>query len=307
MMKKAVSISIGSSKRDKKVEVELLGEMVEIARIGTDGDTKKAAEMYTASDGKVDAIGVGGSDLGFMVENKFYPMHSIYKMTSGVKHTPLVDGNGLRSTLEPKVKEILEKDLAGYIKEKRAFVLAGIDRWGLTRTISDLGFECIYGDLMFGLGIPLAIHSIKAVKRLAALLMPIIGYFPFNWLYPTGKEQEKRTPKWEKYFNWATLIVGDCNYITRYGPERMDGKVIITNTTTPQDREQFKNAGVKYLITTTPVLEGRSFGTNMMEAAINAAMGWKEPVDYFHPTAYIKKIGGVVDKMNMKPTLQELN
>lgn len=306
-MKRAVSISIGSSTRDKKVEVNLLGETLEIARIGTDGDTKKAAAMYTEYDKKVDAIGVGGSDLGFTVEGKFYPMHSIYKMTSGVKHVPLVDGNGLRCTLEPKVKEILEKDLASYLPNKNAFVLAGIDRWGLTRTIADLGFNCVFGDLMFGLGIPIAIHSIKAIRRLAGLLMPIIGHFPFDWLYPTGKEQEKRTPKWEQYFNWASVIAGDCNYITRYGPERMDGKVIITNTTTPRDREQFKNAGVKYLITTTPVLEGRSFGTNMMEAAINAAMGWKEPVDYFHPAAYYKKIGEIVDKMNLKPTLQELN
>jgi hypothetical protein len=299
-MKKAISISIGSSRRDKKVVIDLFGETVEIARIGTDGDTNKAAKMYTDYDGKVDAIGVGGSDLGFTVDNKFYPMHSIYKMTSGVKHTPLVDGNGLRSTLEPKVSE-------GYIKEKNAFVLAGIDRWGLTRTLYETGFKCVYGDLMFGLGIPIPIKSITAVKRLAAILMPIIGYFPFSWLYPTGKEQEKRTPKWQKYFDWATVIAGDCNYITRYGPERMDGKVIITNTTTPQDREQFKNAGVKYLITTTPVLEGRSFGTNMMEAAFNAALGWKDPVDYFHPGEYYKKIGAAVNKLNLKPQLQELN
>jgi len=33
-MKRAVSISIGSSKRDKAVEVELLGEKVSIERIG---------------------------------------------------------------------------------------------------------------------------------------------------------------------------------------------------------------------------------------------------------------------------------
>ena len=37
-MKRAVSISIGSSKRNKAVEVTLLGEKVSIERIGTDGD-----------------------------------------------------------------------------------------------------------------------------------------------------------------------------------------------------------------------------------------------------------------------------
>ena len=35
----------------------------------------------------------------------------------------------------------------------------------------------------------------------------------------------------------------------------------------------FRDAGVSHLITTTPMYEGRSFGTNMMEAALIAASG----------------------------------
>ena len=42
-MKRAVSISIGSSQRNKSVEVTLLGEKVSIERIGTDGDMEPAA------------------------------------------------------------------------------------------------------------------------------------------------------------------------------------------------------------------------------------------------------------------------
>jgi tartrate dehydratase alpha subunit/fumarate hydratase class I-like protein len=58
-MKRAVSISIGSSKRNKAVEVELLGEKVLIERIGTDGSMEKAAQLYRELDGKVNAFGVG--------------------------------------------------------------------------------------------------------------------------------------------------------------------------------------------------------------------------------------------------------
>ena len=61
-MKRAVSISIGSSKRNKAVEVTLLGETVSIERIGTDGDMEAAALKYKELDGKVDAFGVGGAD-----------------------------------------------------------------------------------------------------------------------------------------------------------------------------------------------------------------------------------------------------
>ena len=55
-MKRAVSISIGSSKRDKAVEVELLGERVRIERIGTDGDMERAAQLYKELDGKGRAL-----------------------------------------------------------------------------------------------------------------------------------------------------------------------------------------------------------------------------------------------------------
>jgi tartrate dehydratase alpha subunit/fumarate hydratase class I-like protein len=79
-MKRAVSISIGSSKRNKSVEVDLLGEKVLIERIGTDGDMEKAARMYQDLDGKVDAFGVGGADLGMMIDGKWYELHSVRPM-----------------------------------------------------------------------------------------------------------------------------------------------------------------------------------------------------------------------------------
>src|SRR5512141_1771720 len=99
-MKRAVSISIGSSKRNKAVEVTLLGEKVSIERIGTDGDMEAAAQMYKELDGKVDAFGVGGADLGLMVDKKWYPLYSVNKMVRFIKKTPVVDGTGLKTTLE---------------------------------------------------------------------------------------------------------------------------------------------------------------------------------------------------------------
>ena len=153
---------------------------------------------------------------------------------------------------------------------------------------------------MFGLDIPIAIHKISQLKTLAALLMPIAGRLPFEWIYPTGEKQEKRTPKWEKYYQWATVIAGDCHYIKRNMPYDMKGKVIVTNTTTPDDVENFRKAGIKYLVTTTPVLDGRSFGTNMMEAALVAASGKGRPLTW-------PELTEMLDKLGYEPQLQELN
>ena len=301
-MKRAVSISLGSSKRNKSVTVNLLGEEITIERIGTDGDMEAAAQKYKELDGQVEAFGVGGADLGLLVETKWYPLHSVSKMVRFVEKTPIVDGTGLKITLEGKAAAFLDESIPEYIQEhgRKAFIMTGADRWGLTRSFSDAGYDCIFGDLMFSLGIPIALHTAKQLKILAALVMPIAGRVPFHWVYPTGEKQEERKPKHENHFHWATVTAGDCHYIKRYMPNDMKGKVIVTNTTTPEDVELFRKTGVKYLATATPVLEGRSFGTNMMEAALIAISGKGRVLTH-------DELSELLDQLNFEPQIQELN
>lgn len=299
-MKRAVSISLGSSKRNKSVEVNLLGETVCIERIGTDGDMDKAAQLYKELDGQVEAFGVGGADLGLMVDNKWYPLHSVAKMVRFVQKTPMVDGTGLKNTLERRVVPFMQQRIGPDLQPKRVMMTGGADRWGMTLSFVEGGFECAFCDLMFGLGIPVALHSTAALKRMAALLMPIAGRLPFDWVYPTGEKQEKNTPKYGEWYQWATVIAGDCIYIKRYMPARLDGKVICTNTTTTEDVEKFRQAGVKHLVTTTPVMDGRSFGTNMLEAALIAVSGQGRKLSN-------AELEALIDKLGFAPTLQTLN
>jgi len=299
-MKRAVSISIGSSKRDKAVEISLFGEKVLLERIGTDGDMEKAARMYQEMDGKVDAFGVGGANLGLMVADRWYPLYSVQSLVRFIRQTPVVDGTGLKNTLENKVAPFIEAKIGSYIKDKKVFMTLGADRWGMSKSFLDCGYECVFGDLMFGLGIPFPIRSERALKIFAAILMPIAGRLPFKWVYPIGEEQEVRKPKWEKYYQWGTVIAGDCHYITHHMPDRLQGKVIATNTTTPSDVELFRTAGVKYLVTSTPVLDGRSFGTNMMEAALVAISEKKRELTR-------DELNELLNRLGFEPQLQELS
>jgi hypothetical protein len=57
---------------------------------------------------------------------------------------------------------------------------------------------------------------------------------------------------------------------------------------------------VSYLVTSTPVLEGRSFGTNMMEAALIAVSGKKRPLT--HP-----ELSQIIEDLGLRPQLQRLN
>lgn len=291
-MKRAVSVSLGSSKRDKSVEIELLGHKIQIERIGTDGDMEKAAQLYKELDGNVDAFGVGGADLGLTVDDKWYPLHSVKPMVRYVKHTPLVDGAGLKETLESKAASFIDKNIPDHIENfgRKAFIMTGSDRWGLANSFLQSNYDCIFGDLMFSLGIPIPLSTKRQLKSLANILMPIAGRLPFKWIYPTGEKQEERKPKHEDIFNWSTVTAGDCHYIKRYMSNKMDNKVIVTNTTTAEDVELFRKAGCKYLITTTPVIDGRSFGTNAMEAALIAISGKNRRLTHEELNRYLEQL-----------------
>ena len=297
-MKQAVSISLGSTARDKVVEVKLLGETVRIERRGTNGDIKKATEMFNELDGRVDAFGVGGIDLGEHTPWKFYPLQDAQRMIKNVKRTPLVDGGGLKTTLESGVMQFVEKHLP--IDPKRAFLVAAITRYGMTESFIKAKYECVFGDMMFALGVPIAIRSTTWLRRLAKILLPVVGRMPIEWLYPTGEKQDRNEPKYEKYYQWATVTAGDFIYVKQHLPLRMEGKVIVTNTTTVEDVEWLRQRGAKALVTTTPVYDGRSFGTNMMEAALIAASGKGRALTQ-------AELIEMIEQLKLEPQIQRLN
>ncbi|HEC34610.1 MAG TPA: quinate 5-dehydrogenase [Chloroflexi bacterium] len=299
-MKQATSVSLGSSIRDKRVTTTLLGEKITIERIGTDGDIQRAIQLYNELDGKVDAFGVGGIDLGFDVGSRYYPLHSAQKLVAGVRRTPVVDGGGLKHTLEQRLAQFIEREIGDQVHPKRVLIPSGVDRYGTVLSFAQAGYDLLIGDLGFALGLPIPIRSVRALHFLARILLPVLSHLPLDWLYPTGEKQEEIIPKFPSWYAWATVIAGDCLYIKRHMPDRLDGKVIVTNTTTEADVETFRQRGVRYLVTSTPRLEGRSFGTNVMEAALVALAGKGRPLTR-------QELEEMMDRLGMEPSIQRLN
>src|SRR4030042_2369440 len=187
-MKRAVSISLGSSQRDKKVVIKLKDQDIEVERIGTDGDVERATRLFGELDGKVDAFGVGGVDLYLRLDKREYPLHASLKLVRDVKKTPLCDGRGLKHTLERRVFTLLKPQL-GELHFKQGFVPVAVDRPGLAQAVTEVSDRTIFGDLMVALGVPIPIYGIPAFKRVARLMLPVVSYFPMDMIfYGSGGE-----------------------------------------------------------------------------------------------------------------------
>lgn len=301
-MKHVVSVSLGSSKRNHSVETEFLGEKFRIERIGTDGNWDEAINMIRRLDGKVDAFGMGGIDLYIYVGNRKYILKDAKKLLLEAKKTPIVDGGGLKNILEKQSIERVAREGIVDFKGRRVLMVCGVDRLGMAQVLSELSDDnIVFGDLIYGLGIPIRIRSLKGLERIARVMAPIVVNFPFDSLYPTGSKQEVIIPKHSKYYYEADIIAGDFLYIRRYLPERLDGKIIITNTTTREDVELLRERGVKLLVTTTPEMEGRSFGTNVMEALLVSIIG--KPVDQITEDDY----RSLLRELDFRPGVLYLN
>lgn len=272
MAKYVVSIGIGSSQRNARLTVELLGETVVVERLGTDGDLSKAAALLRELDGKVDAFGLGGMDLFVQLAGRRYYLREAKQLRRAAGKTPLVCGAGLKDTLERKVVSELDTQLDW--RTKKILLVSAVDRFGMAEAFTDLGGEVIFGDMIFILGLPLPFRNLHLQAVVVKFIAPLVVQLPISWLYPTGQKQTVSEAGWrQRYFDWADVIAGDFHFIRRYAPDNLAGKIILTNTTTKEDVALLKARGLHMLITTTPRYEGRSLSTNMLEAAFVALSG----------------------------------
>ncbi|EYB68755.1 hypothetical protein DEIPH_ctg017orf0098 [Deinococcus phoenicis] len=288
--KHVVSVSLGGSKRNAREEINVLGQPFVLERIGTDGDAKKAAALFQALDGRVDAFGLGGADLYVIAAGRRYTFGNVRKLVANAKLTPVLDGSGLKNTLERDAVAQLDPLLNW--RTQKVLMVSAVDRFGMAEALAQAGADVVYGDLVFGLNVDVPLRSLAALRRVAHLALPAITKLPQDWFYPTGDKQNSSVQgKGTRYYAWADVIAGDTHYAKRYAPHDLAGKTILTQTITEADRVWMKDHGVARLITTTPRIGSRNFATNVLEAFFVALSGKREALSEQEYLRYIREVG----------------
>ncbi len=278
-MKKIVSVSLGSSTRDHRAVVNLMGEDFDISREGVDGKLDAAIKRVSELDGRVDAIGLGGIDVYLYAGSKRYALRDGLRLLNAAKVTPVVDGSGLKNTLEREAVRFMRDELHVDLRGKKVLMVSALDRFGMAQALVDAGADVLFGDFIFALDKDMAVRDLKTFEEMAEKYLPDACKLPFQFFYPTGKKQEKPPePKYPQYYEEADIIAGDFHFMRQFMPARLDGKIVLTNTVTQANIDELRDRAVKTLITTTPDFQGRSFGTNVIEAALLALLGkrWED-------------------------------
>ena len=265
--------------------MNLLGEDFDISRVGTDGKLDEAIRKVQELDGKVDAIGLGGIDVYLYAGKHRYALRDGVRLLEAAKTTPVVDGSGLKNTLEREAVRFMQDELGMDLKGKKVLMVSALDRFGMAQALVDAGADVLFGDFIFALDLDKPVKGLHEFEEMAEKYLPDACKLPFQFFYPTGKKQEKPPePKYPQYYHDAEIIAGDFHFMRQFMPDDLNGKIVLTNTVTERDVDELRKRGVKMLITTTPDFQGRSFGTNVVEAALLAMLGKKwadvKPEDY---------------------------
>ena len=312
-MRRIVSISIGSSRRDYQFVTIILGQAVEVRRIGTNGDVELAAALVREYDGKVDAIGLGGLTPIFRVGAARYPHHEALRIAAGARRTPVTDGGGFKATLERWAVQRANEIQRGMFNYRRILITSGIERYSMAQALSQYESELRFADPIIHSGLRFLPppRSLKQLELYAATTLPITALLPYKILHPVALGTEGHDPRAEKLFTWADIIAGDFAYIRRFAPHDLRNKVIITDDPAPDEIADLRERGLATLVTMTPPLIGldgapvsRPFvATDVLEALAIAIMESGANPDEASLIDFIDqaKWGPTVERMSTAP------
>jgi len=281
------------------------GHHFHVRREGTNGDFNllKRRLVELDNDPDIAAIGLGGIDLFLNAADRTYWFRETKPLKKLVRNKALVDGSGLKGVVEADTVRYLKDELNLEITDKKILVTSAVDRWGLAMAFYDSDANTDFGDLYYVLGIRKILQSRKVLTRAVRIAAPIAINLPFSWLYPSGSDHNSQPTRhaWtDRLYHDYDIIAGDFKYITKYMPPELEGIWVITNTTTEADIEFLRERGVGKLITTTPRLKGRSFGTNVMEALLVASV---DETKALSPERYLE----LMEEFDLRPSIYDFS
>lgn len=267
---RVLGISLGSRARDFQARWVWKGGVVEICRLGTEGDFRRAAELLRRYEGSVNAFGLGGVNLYLRAAQRFYRLPAGWELARVPERTPVCDGTWIKARWEPRALGLAVPACGLELAGKKVLFSSVLDRWELAAALEQAGACLLVGDAAFALRVPVLFPGLRAFYPWAVVLVPWLRRLPLSWLYPLGRRREEARGGLEWAFRRAEVLAGDFHLLRWRLPLDLKGKWVLSSGLGSSERDMLRKRGVVRIVELAPVLEGRGLSANLTEAVVAA-------------------------------------
>lgn len=252
-MKRVLLIHLDSD--DGQAEITLLGERLLVLRRGCAGEADRARALIAEFDGQVDAIALQGMPASLQLGPAQIEHAEGRRLAGMAKHSPVVDGGGVRAALERSAIALAHRAQPGLFARKRALMVPGLNHSGLSQALERQAASVHFADPFVYFGWPRmpGVGSGATLNQAARAQLDLLKDAPFRRIYPQpGGAKRRRAPV---PFLQADILAGDIGPIRRYTPTRLDRKVVVVNHATDEDMADLRARGAATLVTLMPPLD----------------------------------------------------
>lgn len=270
-MKKVVTVSLGSSRKDFTFKTRFLGHNFEVRRLGADDDTVKAWELMRRQQAVADAIGLGEISDHYSVGLNTLVNKETRRLTNVVTRVPVTTGATLRRLLHVRAVRHVQKALGHYFNNNLVLFLSGMRNYDMAVAMADYTPNLSFADALFQTGVPAMLTSLEQLELYAKGSDLVLNSKPGEILEAALTDFKIR---------WAAdvvakshVVVGTFAEIKSVGnPDNLAGKTLITAAVDAERMAFFKACKVNLVVDTSPKLFEQVVGINTIEAMILAAL-----------------------------------
>ena len=272
-MKKIASISLGPFSLDCNFRAQFLGHDFEVVRIGTDNDFKAAEKLVIEWRDKVDAIGLGMVHDHYSVGTRYFHQRDTARLEKLAGDTLVSTGVRLREIVQEWSLRSAQHELGNFFNNAKVLFLSGAANYRLASVMGEFTQNLSFADPVLQFGAPGLLHSLRALELYAAGSHPVLRVGPEDHLPSLAPARRFNRSLLKKAVRDADAIVASYHQLERYGPDELEGKVVLTSTISPDRLQALKERGVRVVIDCSIQLFEQTVGLNVVEAMILAALG----------------------------------
>ncbi|MDT7838501.1 dehydrogenase [Aquabacterium sp. OR-4] len=271
-MTNVIGISLGARRHDFELRTRLLGQSLQVQRVGTDGSLTQATKLLKYWDRHAQAIGLGlvKDSARFGAQREIDA--DLARLAGVAQRVPVTTGARLSEILLEWSLRHAQTTLGHYFDNANVLFFSGLAHHRLAMAMQEYTENLLFADPLMQLGVPKMLTSLDALGLYASGAHCVSDWRPPRLMSgPLLRQWTQFVLR--KAMARASVVVAPVHELDGFGLEELAGKTLITTTVNDERLARFKAAGVHLVIDAAPLCEGQVIDPALLDAMLLAATG----------------------------------